>query len=135
MPFHLVAACEMTHAFNVKAEWAVSNNPPAHRKRDPQRYPACLGSSQHLVVQSVPWFGWPLAAGLDFLSLLSTAANADRVCRRVCDDGFCQSRCVDRGLTVHRFEGRDGWRDRDYYRDRRPGLEFHVPGVGIELGR
>ena len=59
-------------------------------------------------------------------------ADAERVCRQVCDDGFCQTRCFDRGGRVYLYD-RD--RDRDYYDHRRPGVEFHGPGFGVEIGR
>lgn len=64
---------------------------------------------------------------------LSHAANAERVCRQVCDSGTCVSKCVERpgGVIVREHEER-------YYRDRdddRPGIGVHVPGVGVEIGR
>lgn len=64
--------------------------------------------------------------------VLSHAANAEEICRKVCDDGSCISRCVDRpdnGVIVREHEEHY---DRD--RDDRPGLDVHVPGVGIEIG-
>ncbi len=60
---------------------------------------------------------------------LSHAANAERVCRQVCDGGSCISRCVDRPdaeVTIHEH--------RHYY-DRGPGVELHGPGVGVDIGR
>jgi hypothetical protein len=59
---------------------------------------------------------------------LSHAANAERVCRQVCDHGACVSKCVDHpeaGVIVH---------DHDRYRDDRPGVGFHAPGVDVEVG-
>ena len=38
---------------------------------------------------------------------LSHAANAERVCRQVCDHGACASRCVDRpdsGVIIRKHE-------------------------------
>ena len=61
-------------------------------------------------------------------------ANAERVCKKVCDDGVCTEKCVqhDEEITIDRDRGADR-----IVRERqtRPGVEFHVPGVGIELGR
>jgi len=61
-----------------------------------------------------------------------------RVCREVCRDNVCRTRCFserDRDEVVHErvYRERDD-RDehRDRYRDRRPGVELHVPGVNIE---
>ncbi len=64
---------------------------------------------------------------------LSHAANAERVCKEVCDSGTCVSKCVDhpdRGIIVREHE-------EHYDRDRgdRPGIGVHVPGVGVEIGR
>jgi hypothetical protein len=58
-----------------------------------------------------------------------------RVCREVCRDNFCKTRCFnerDRDEIVVRERG---FRDRDERRDRdrRPGVEFRVPGVGIDV--
>jgi hypothetical protein len=59
---------------------------------------------------------------------LSHAANAERVCRQVCDHGACVSKCVDHpeaGVIVH---------EHDRYRDDRPGVDLHAPGVNVEVG-
>jgi hypothetical protein len=61
---------------------------------------------------------------------LSYAANAERVCRQVCDHGACVSKCVDHpdsDVIV---------RDHDRYRDdhRGPGVDLHGPGVNIDVG-
>lgn len=64
---------------------------------------------------------------------LSHAANAERVCREVCDNGTCVSKCVehpDSGIIVREHEEHY---DRD--RDARPGIGVRVPGVGVEIGR
>ena len=73
------------------------------------------------------------AAALWFV--FSQAANAERVCREVCDGGTCVSRCVNHSDDEVIIRERD--RDNDRRRDdeRRPGVEFRVPGVGIEIGR
>jgi hypothetical protein len=57
--------------------------------------------------------------------VLAHAANAERVCRQVCDSGTCVSRCVGRpDITVIR--------DREHYRDDEgPGV-VHVPSVEID---
>ena len=61
-----------------------------------------------------------------------------RVCREVCSENFCRTRCfnehehdeVVRERTYRDRDDRDEHRDRD--RNRRPGVELHVPGVNIE---
>jgi len=60
--------------------------------------------------------------------LLAAPASADRICKKVCHEGFCKSTCVDRGDRLY-------MRDRDYYHHRRPGVELHGPGVGVDIGR
>ena len=65
-------------------------------------------------------------------------ASAERVCHSVCNGGVCTERCVEREPSVEiRTEGRghrhENWREERH--DRRPGLEFRAPGVGIEIGR
>jgi hypothetical protein len=61
--------------------------------------------------------------------VLSQAANAERVCNQVCDNGTCVSKCVDNpdaSVIV---------RDRDHNRDDRgPGVDLHAPGVNIDVG-
>lgn len=62
---------------------------------------------------------------------LSHVANAEQVCRQVCDNGTCVSKCVDQpdsDVTI-----RD--HDEDHYRDRGPGADIRAPGVGINVGR
>ena len=60
-----------------------------------------------------------------------------RVCREVCRDNFCRTRCFnerDRDEIVVRERGfRDRDRDERRDRDRRPGVELRVPGVGIDV--
>jgi hypothetical protein len=63
---------------------------------------------------------------------LSHVANAEQVCRQVCDGGTCVSKCVDHpdsAVIVHEHDG--------YYRDHDhgPDVDVHVPGVGIDIGR
>jgi len=74
------------------------------------------------------------AAGLrDAAEQLRSAEPVARVCREVCRENFCRTRCFyehDRGEVVRERVYRD--RDRDEYRERRPGVEFRVPGVSIE---
>jgi hypothetical protein len=58
-----------------------------------------------------------------------------QVCREVCRDNFCRTRCFnerDRDEVVVRERGYRGERDRDERRDRRPGVELRVPGLNIE---
>jgi hypothetical protein len=56
------------------------------------------------------------AAALWFV--LSQAANAERICQEVCDNGTCISRCVDNPDSKAIIPERD----------RVPGAEFRAPG-------
>jgi len=60
-----------------------------------------------------------------------------RVCREVCRENVCRTRCFDeraRDEVIHERVYRD--EDRRDYRDerryRRPGVEFNAPGLSIE---
>ena len=69
------------------------------------------------------------AAVLTAATLLAVPASAERICRQVCDNGFCRSRCVESSDRLYD-------RDRDYYyHHRRPGVEFHGPGFNVDVGR
>jgi hypothetical protein len=76
------------------------------------------------------------AAVLTTTLLFVGPANADRVCREVCNAGICKSRCVERGDRLYMHEER--WRGRDHDRS---GVELrgrrgmHRPGVDIEINR
>jgi hypothetical protein len=72
------------------------------------------------------------AAALTAATLLATPANADRVCRQTCDEGFCRSQCFDRGDRLYMYD-----RDRDdyYYHRHRPGIGVYGPGFGADIGR
>jgi hypothetical protein len=62
---------------------------------------------------------------------LSHAANAEQVCRQVCDNGTCVSKCVDHPDVIVRDHD-------DSYRDHPapgPGVDVQVPGVGVQIGR
>jgi hypothetical protein len=58
------------------------------------------------------------------------AVPAERICRQVCDEGFCRSRCIERGDRLYMYD-----RDRDYYYHRHRGVEFHGPGFSVDVGR
>ena len=80
------------------------------------------------------------AAILTTTLLVAGPASADRVCRQVCDGGFCKSRCVERGPRLYNMEPRDHMRrpgvelyNRGHFR--RPGMEHHRPGVEVEINR
>jgi hypothetical protein len=63
---------------------------------------------------------------------LSHAANAEQVCKQVCDGGTCVSKCVDHpdtGVIVREHD--ENFRDRD--RAREPGVDIRAPGVGIDV--
>jgi hypothetical protein len=63
---------------------------------------------------------------------LSHVANAEQVCKQVCDNGTCVSKCVDHPDTTTIIRDHD-----DSYRDhdRGPGVDVQVPGVGVQIGR
>jgi hypothetical protein len=63
------------------------------------------------------------AAALWFV--LSQAANAERICQQVCDNGTCISRCVDNPDSKAIIPERD----------RVPGVELHVPGADVDVDR
>jgi hypothetical protein len=67
------------------------------------------------------------AVVLSATTLLAVPASADRICRQVCDEGFCRSRCIERGDRLYMYD-----RDRDY---RHRGIEFNGPGFDVEVGR
>jgi len=62
---------------------------------------------------------------------LSHVANADQVCKEVCDNGTCVSKCVDHPDTTTIIRDHD-----DSYRDhdRGPGVDVQAPGVGVQIG-
>jgi hypothetical protein len=70
------------------------------------------------------------AVVLSAMTLLAVPASAERICRQVCDEGFCRSRCVESSDRLYMYD-----RDRDYYHHRRPGVEFHGPGFNVDVGR
>jgi hypothetical protein len=76
------------------------------------------------------------AAGLAGASeQLRITQPVDRVCRQVCRENVCRTRCVDehdRDEVVHERVYRDRDHDRYEHRDHRPGVELRVPGVNIE---
>ena len=71
------------------------------------------------------------AAVLTATTFLAVPANAERICRQVCDEGFCRSRCVERGDRLFMYD-----RDRDYYYyHHHRGVEFHGPGFDVDVDR
>jgi hypothetical protein len=70
------------------------------------------------------------AAVLTATMLLAAPASADRICKKVCNEGSCRTTCVERNDRLYMRD-----RDRDYYHHRRPGVELHGPGVGVDIGR
>ena len=69
------------------------------------------------------------AAVLTATTLLAVPASADRVCKKVCDEGSCRTTCVQRNDRLYMQD-----RDRDYYHHRR-GVGVRGPGVDIDIGR
>ena len=61
------------------------------------------------------------AVVLSAATLLAVPASAERICRQVCDEGFCRSRCFERG-------------DRLYMYDQDRGLGFHEP-IDVDVDR
>ncbi len=64
---------------------------------------------------------------------LSHAASAEQVCRQVCDNGACISRCVDRPDSegiIRQHNDDDYYRDHDRGRDSGAGVDIRAPGVG-----
>jgi hypothetical protein len=78
-------------------------------------------------MRSITLMGTAIAV-LTASTLLTVPASADRVCKKVCSEGSCRTTCVDRGDRLY-------MRDRDYDHHRRPGVELHGPGVGVDIGR
>jgi hypothetical protein len=69
------------------------------------------------------------AVVLSATTLLAVPASADRVCKKVCNEGLCRTTCVQRNDRLYMHD-----RDRDYYHHRRPGVEFRGPGVDVDVG-
>ena len=69
------------------------------------------------------------AAGL-VATLLVAPAYADRVCHKVCHEGFCRSECVSSGPRLYMREGDRRYRHeggRYYHHEhRRPGVEVEI---------
>jgi hypothetical protein len=69
------------------------------------------------------------AAGL-VATLLTAPAYADRVCHKVCHEGFCRSECVSSGPRLYMREGNRRYMhegDRYYHHEhRRPGVEVEI---------
>jgi hypothetical protein len=67
------------------------------------------------------------AAALGLVATLLTGpAQADRMCRKVCHDGFCKSECVSSGPRLYMHGG-------DRYNHHR--RDMHGPGVDVEINR
>jgi hypothetical protein len=69
------------------------------------------------------------AAGL-VATLLVAPAYADRVCHKVCHEGFCRSECVSSGPHLYMREGDGRYMhegDRYYHHEHgRPGVEVEI---------
>jgi hypothetical protein len=64
---------------------------------------------------------------------LSHIANAEQICKQVCDNGTCVSKCVDHPDADVTIRDHD---DRLRDRDRGPaGVDIQAPGVGVQIGR
>jgi hypothetical protein len=60
---------------------------------------------------------------------LSHAANAERICRQVCDNGTCVSRCVSRPDSDVIVRDREHWRHRDR------GVDIDTPTGDVTIHR
>ena len=60
---------------------------------------------------------------------LSHAANAERICRQVCDNGTCVSRCVSRPDSDVIVRDREHWRHRDR------GVDIDTPAGDVTIHR
>jgi hypothetical protein len=60
---------------------------------------------------------------------LSHAANAERICRQVCDNGTCVSRCVQRPDSEGIIREREHWRHRDR------GFDVDAPAGDVVIHR
>lgn len=60
---------------------------------------------------------------------LSHAANAERICREVCDHGTCVSRCV------HHPDADVIIRDREHWRDHDRGFDVDATAGGVVIRR
>ena len=72
----------------------------------------------------------PATIGL-VATLLIAPAQADRMCRKVCHDGFCKSKCVSSGHRLYMHEASTCTN---------PivtiiGTNMHGPGVNVEINR
>jgi hypothetical protein len=78
-------------------------------------------------------FMWISIAAVAGTLAFAPSASAERVCKERCDGGTCVQKCVEHpDVTIERDH------DRDHvvreHENRRPGVDLHVPGVGIEIG-
>jgi hypothetical protein len=62
---------------------------------------------------------------------LAQSANAERVCKSVCEGASCVQKCVEHDDTV--VIDRD--RDRVVHEHDRPAIELRGPGIGVDIGR
>ena len=74
------------------------------------------------------------AAGM-VATFLVAPAYADRVCHKMCHEGFCRSECVSSGPRLYMHEG-----DRSYHRMHEGDRYYHRhehrrPGVEVEINR
>jgi hypothetical protein len=60
---------------------------------------------------------------------LSHAANAERICRQVCDNGTCVSRCVQRPDSEVIIRERERWRQHDR------GFDLDTPAGDVTIHR
>jgi hypothetical protein len=64
-----------------------------------------------------------------FWFVLSHAANAERICREVCDHGTCVSRCANRPDADVTVRGREHWRHHD------SGMDVDTPTGDVTIHR
>lgn len=78
---------------------------------------------------------WMTIAAVAGTLAFAQTASAEKVCKERCEGGTCVKKCVEHPDAV--IIDRD--RDRDHvvreHEDHRPGVDIHVPGVGVDIGR
>ena len=73
------------------------------------------------------------AAILAGASLVAGPADARVVCKRICDDGYCERKCWEERVDRDRYRDEDRREDRDRYRYRDRDDSRHCVQVGPAL--
>ena len=81
-------------------------------------------------MRSIMLMGTAAAAFVTAATLIATPASADRVCKRVCGDGFCKTRCVERGDRLYMRDSDSYW-----HRHHERGVGIRGPGFDVDVRR